>query len=138
MFTIKPVQNEEAARGAVTACGGEYTGGTFVYEMRDSESGALMGVTQFDIGETGIILTVLPENKYRDDREAMFILLRSTMNFIDVSGAHICRAPYSAGDGALLRSAGFSDVGDSYICDMSGMFTGHCGGKGADGRQAHS
>ena len=134
MFTIKPVQNEEAARDAVTACGGDFAPGAFVYEMRDSGSGALMGVTQFDIDETGIILTVLPEHRYRDDREAMFILLRSTMNFIDMSGAHIRRAPYSAGDGALLRSAGFSDAGDSYICDMSGMFSGHCGGKSAVGR----
>ncbi len=63
-----------------------------------------------------------------DDFEAMFILGRQTMNFIDTCGAHTCYADKCAGIERLLKAIGFKENGDKLYCDMTGMFDGHCSG----------
>jgi hypothetical protein len=89
-----------------------------------------MGFSQFEIsGEFGYIKDLRPRIGY-SDFEAMFILGRATMNFIDLCGIHTCRAAKDAGDETLLKSIGFkySDKLCEYTCDMTGMFDGKCQG----------
>ena len=86
-----------------------------------------MGFSQFEVGEAGYIYDLLPAVG-SDDFEAMFILGRQTMNFIDLCGNHICKARKDAGDARLLRAIGFKGEGDELSCDMTGMFDGHCSG----------
>ena len=96
--------------------------------MINQESGELMGMSQFDIsGDSGYIKTLKPKNGY-SDFEAMFILGRATMNFIDLCGKHTCIANIDAGEERLLKSIGFKPSGDEYFADMAGMFDGHCDG----------
>ena len=128
MFKITPIQDKETQKKYIEACGGKFREDFFAYEMTDAESGELMGVTQFEIlGEYGYISDIL-EPAGRSDFEAMFILGRATMNFIDLSGAHKCKAAMKAGSETLLRSIGFLELGGEYFCDMTGMFDGNCKG----------
>ena len=128
MFKISPIEDKETQKLQIEACGGVFREGYFAYAMIDNDTGALMGVSQFEIeGECGYICD-LREAPGLSDFEAMFILGRATMNFIDMCGAHKCRASLDAGDERLLKSIGFKEIDGEYFSDMTGMFDGHCKG----------
>ncbi len=130
MFKISPIQSIEEQIEIANACGAEYRSGAFGYAMRDNETNALMGFSQFEISENGgRLLDLKPAIGY-DDYEAMFILGRSTMNFIDLCGAHTLCSDSSAADATLLRAIGLKiQENGEYFCDMTGFFDGsHCSG----------
>ena len=129
MFKITPVQSYEEQMKIAEMCGAEAMPGFFSYAMRDAQTGELMGFSQFEIGEVGFISHLLPAKGY-EDFEAMFILGRATMNFIDQCGTHTAKASDSGADSRLLHAIGFRlDENQIYVCDMSGMFDGHCSGE---------
>lgn len=129
MFKISPINDKSVQQKYAAMCDAEYKEGFFAYSMVDAESGELMAIAQFEIdGEYGYIADLKSRINY-SDFEAMFILGRATMNFIDLCGAHLCRAAESAADGRLLHAIGFRKNGaGEYECDMRGMFDGHCDG----------
>lgn len=127
MFKITPVQSKEEQIKLCRLCDADYREGAFAYVMFDIDTGDIMGMSQFEIGESGYIFN-LCEPEGHDDFEAMFILGRQTMNFIDTCGAHTCRAAKDAGNERLLRAIGFKEQDDKLYCDMTGMFDGHCSG----------
>ncbi len=101
--------------------------------MTDLDTNELMAFSQFEIdGEYGYISDIKPRVGL-SDFEAMFILGRATMNFIDLCGAHKCTACPDAADERLLKAIGFkqSHTGE-WIVDMIGMFDGHCDGSAID------
>ena len=128
MFKIAPIQDKARQKEICDICKAIFVPDAFAYVMYDTVTGEVMGCSQFEIlGESGLIhdLRNAPET---DDFEAMFILGRQTMNFIDTCGAHTCRAAKNSADTALLRAIGFKECDDDFICDMAGMFDGHCDG----------
>ena len=129
MFKISPINDFEIQKSAAQECGRTALPSYFSYSMRNTEDSTLMAFSQFEIdGENGFISDIAPRIGY-DDFEAMFILGRATMNFIDLCGAHYCYAARNAGDERLLRAIGFRDNGGEFLeCDMTGMFDGHCDG----------
>lgn len=127
MFKITPVQSKEEQAALCERCHAKYREDAFCYVMFDVDSGEVMGMSQFEIGESGYIFD-LREADGRSDFEAMFILGRQTMNFIDICQAHTCYADKTAGEARLLSAIGFKEKGDKLFCDMTGMFDGHCSG----------
>ena len=128
MFKITPIQDKDKQRDICILCGASFRSDAFAYMMFDIDSGEIMGMSQFEIGSEGYIFD-LKEAPGRSDFEAMFILARQTMNFIDLCGVHSCRISADAGDERLIRAVGFKEKDSELICDMTGMFDGHCGGK---------
>ncbi len=130
MFKISPIQSEIVKQKCAQECGTHAIDTYFAYQMIDRETDALMGMSQFEINAAeGYIVDLKPAVGY-DDFEAMFILGRQTLNFIDTCGAHKCRAAKNAGDKTLLIAIGFKQNEDGeYFCDMSDMFSGHCSGE---------
>ena len=127
MFKITPIQDEITKTRLFEKYGIEEKDGYFSYLMYDMDSGEPMGISQFDVrGETGYISDLCDVSG--KDFEAMFILGRQTMNFIDLCGAHICEAAREAGDARLLHAIGFREAGGRLSVDMTGMFDGHCDG----------
>ena len=129
MFKISPIQDRETQEKFAKECGAEYIEESFGYAMINQDNGELMGMSQFDISDgSGYIHTLRSKIGY-SDFEAMFILGRQTMNFIDSCGAHTCYAAADAGDEKLIHAIGFKkqDNGE-YFRDMTGMFDGHCDG----------
>ena len=134
MFKITPIQNIDTQKEYAQACGIPCRAGLFAYAMVDAETLELMGMSQFEIGDgIGYITDLVPRIDY-DDFEAMFILGRQTMNFIDLCGAHCVRACAETTDESLLRAIGFKkQENGEYFCDMNGMFDGkHCSGHAVD------
>lgn len=128
MFKITPIQEKTRQKEICELCGAEYRPEAFAYQMFDIDSGEIMGMSQFEIGESGYIYDI-KEAEDRDDFEAMFILARQTMNFIDLCGAHVCHAYKDAGSERLLTAIGFREKDGNLFCNMAGMFDGHCDGK---------
>ena len=128
MFKITPVQNIEEQRKYADECGIPCREGYFAYAMADADTLALMGMAQFEITNGEAYISDLAPAKKTDDFEAMFILGRQTMNFIDLCGVHTVRASAETTDEQLLRAIGFKkQESGEYFCDMDGMFDGsHC------------
>ena len=126
MFKITPIQEKSMQKSICEACGAVYREDAFAYLMLDVESGNTMAVSQFEIsGSDGKIFDIKPA-KGIDDDEAMFILTRQTMNFIDMCGAHICYADIDSASARLLHAAGFRETDGMWRADMNGMFDGKC------------
>lgn len=130
MFKITPVQEKTKQKELCELFGIEFRADFFAYLMYDMDSLAPLGLSQFEIkGESGYISELIPAPGVSDN-EAMFILGRQTMNFIDLCGAHKCYARNGAADAKFISAIGFKSlVGDEYFCDMTGMFNGHCDGN---------
>lgn len=125
MFKITPIQDFTEQENIAKACTSRARLGFFAYKMVDAESGELMGFSQFEILDGYAFISDIKPAKEFNDFEAMFILAKSTMNFIDLCGTHICKADEHTAEEKLLLSAGFKN----YMCDMTGMFDGsHCKG----------
>ena len=131
MFKIEPIQDKTRQKEICESLGTEFRPEAFGYIMFDIDTEAFMGFSQFEIGEIGYIYDLLPA-KGTDDFEAMFILGRQTMNFIDGCGNHTCKASATAGDARLLRAIGFKEYEGELFSDMTGMFDGHCSGHAVD------
>ena len=127
MFKITPIQDKAQQKDVCEIVGTIFRPETFAYQMFDIESGEIMGMAQFEIGEAGYIYD-LKEVPGRNDFEAMFILGRATMNFIDLCGVHSCRADEATASERLLKAIGFKETDGEYFCDMTGMFDGKCTG----------
>ena len=129
MFKITPIQDKNEQKSVAEACGAEFKPTFLAYSMREGKSGELMGFSQFELSaEYGIISDLKPAGEL-SDYEAMFILGRATMNFIDLCELHTCRATEGAGEDRLLHAIGFRKNKDFWECDMTGMFDGHCSGE---------
>ena len=127
MFKITPIQDKTRQSEVCLTCGVEFKPDAFAYQMFDIDTEEIMGIAQFEIGEHGYIYDLRPTLN-TDDFEAMFILGRQTMNFIDLCGAHTCYADKNAAEERLLKAIGFKETEGRLFCDMTGMFDGHCSG----------
>ena len=127
MFKITPIQDKTRQNEVCLACGVEFKPDAFAYQMFDIDTEEIMGIAQFEIGEHGYIYDLRPAPSI-DDFEAMFILGRQTMNFIDLCGVHTCYADKTAADEKLLKAIGFKETDGKLFCNMQGMFDGHCSG----------
>ena len=131
MFKITPIQDMGEQSACAKACGAEFREGFLAYAMFDKDSGKIMGFAQFELSSGYGYISDLKSAVGYEDYEAMFILGRATMNFIDLCGLHICRAATEAGDERLLHAIGLRLKGDCYECDMTGMFDGNCSKESA-------
>ena len=126
MFKITPVSTDTRRAEVAALCGISLHDGSFLYEMIDVASGDLLGACEFEIeGALGVLLELVDLHP-KGDFEAMFILGRATMNFIDLCGAHRCTARGGAAASDLLGALGFREAEDGPLADLSGMFDGHC------------
>ena len=131
MFKIFPIQDEETKNTYAAACGTAARADAFAYGMADAESLAIMGFSQFDLDGSGSTLYDLKEKIGQSDFEAIFILGRATLEFLERCGAEECFAPSSAADAALLRAIGLrTEEAGGLRGRILGMFDGHCEGHG--------
>lgn len=128
MFKITPVGDTAEALALSEGAGLPYFKGAFYYKMFDMESGELMGFSVFEIHKNMGEILALYEVEGKDDFEAMFILGRQTLNFIDLCGTHLCKATDTYASERMLSAIGFQkqESGD-FLIHLEGMFDGHCG-----------
>lgn len=127
MFKITPVSEVAEAKSISEALSLPYFEGAFYYKMFDMDSGDLMGVSVFELYRDYGELLALKEVDGKNDFEAMFILIRQTMNFINLCGYTKCIARTTYAPKKMLVCAGFvKDEDERFVANLEGMFDGHC------------
>ena len=131
MLKVLPIQSKSEQEEICKKCGVEYKPDLLAYSATVDDE--LRGVSQFKLtAEGGLVYDIAPAID-TFDFEALFVLGRGTLNFIDLCGVH-----YAIYKGSveteekerLLRAIGFKKLdGGSLEVDLNGFFTDHCHDK---------
>lgn len=121
MLIIKPVQKNEQ-ENICRACGVGYREREMAYAAREDEK--LLGVCTFYMsGDTGYV-TALRCARGVDDFEALFIMGRQTLNFIDLCGVH--KAVFLGEESRITKAVGFKMTDGRLFMDLKGFFESPC------------
>lgn len=127
MLIVEPVQNKDDQQKFCADCGTQFEPDALCYAAFVDEK--LVGICQFRLMAGGAHIIDLCRAAGTDDLDALFIMGRQTMNFIDLHGVHSCFFDPSAvaetsRDFAL--KLGFSEKDGALFCDLSGFFESPC------------
>ena len=125
MLKVLPIQSKATQEELCKICNIEYLPDALAYEA--TVDGNFAGICQFKVtGDGGIIYDIIP-SPHLDDFEAMFVMGRGTLNFIDLCGVHKARYAGEVKDATLLKAIGFKENSKGvYEIDLEGFFTDHC------------
>lgn len=131
MLKVLPIQSKETQESICRSAGIEYRPDALAYAASVDEE--LVGICQFKLTSEGGILydiaTVKDHcvNKECSDFEALFVMGRGTLNFIDLCGVHRAFYQGESPDDRLLRAIGFRpNEKGIYEINLEGFFTDHC------------
>ena len=136
MLKVLPIQSKAEQEALCLRCKIKYDPDLLAYAA--SVDGELVGICQFKLtAEGGLIYDIAKltdrdepaDRKARDasDFEALFVMGRGTLNFIDLCGVHRAFYVGEPTDEPLLRAIGFKKNGEgTYEIDLNGFFTDHC------------
>ena len=131
MLKILPIQSKDAQRNICAECNVKFDPDLLAYSATVDDK--LMGVCQFKLTDKGGILYDLSPAKDTFDFEALFVLGRGTLNFIDLCGVHNAFFIGEIPDGQterLIKAVGFKKNEDgSFYVNLEGFFTDHCHDK---------
>ena len=125
MLHIRPVQNKDEQEKLCALCAVEYNPDAMAYAAFDDE--IFLGVSQFRIrGESGEIYH-LRNAIGIDDLEALIIMGRATLNFIDLCDIH--SAVIFEREKKIHTILGAKERDGAYIIDLAGYFDSPCKNK---------
>ncbi len=131
MLEVLPIQTKMEQESACVRCGVTYDTDCMAYHAL--VDGELCGICQFTMDREGGHIHTLAAVRDREmsehDRiEALFVLGRATLNFIDLCGVHF--ALFEDTDFAeegMIKSIGFSkDDQGRWVMNLEGFFTEPC------------
>lgn len=129
MLKVLPIQSKITQEDVCLRCGVKYNPDLLAYSATVDD--ALAGVCQFKLTDKGGIIYDLAPVKDGFDFEAMFVLGRGTLNFIDLCGVHyafFCGEIRDEQCERLIKAVGFKKTeSGSYEMNLEGFFTTeHC------------
>lgn len=127
MLIVKPIQEKSEQESYSAACKTEYEPDALCYGAWVDD--ALVGICQFRLGAGCAVMTDLCRAEGTDDIDALFIMGRQTMNFIDLHGVHECRLGERVREQLTLdfiKKLGFSEKDGELWCDLNGFFDSPC------------
>ena len=133
MLKVLPVQSKAEQEALCQKCNISFKPELLAYAATVDDD--LVGICQFKLTAEGGVLYDLAkvvdhvEPAAGSDFEAMFVMGRGTLNFIDLCGVHFATFVGSA-DETLLRAIGFTQNDDGvWAINLEGFFTDHCHDK---------
>lgn len=131
MLKVLPIQSKDEQEKICIACGVKYEPDLLAYSA--TVYGALAGVSQFKLTDKGGLVYDIAPVRDSFDFEALFVLGRGTLNFIDLCGVHNASYLGSIPDEQtkrLIKAVGFKEQEDgSLYVNLEGFFTDHCHDK---------
>ena len=128
MLKVLPIQSKISQEEICLRCGVKYDPDLLAYSATVDDQ--LAGVCQFKLSDKGGLIYDLTPVKDSFDFEAMFVLGRGTLNFIDLCGVHYAIYRGEVKDDQterLVKAVGFklTEQG-TYEVNLEGFFTDHC------------
>lgn len=133
MLEINPIEDKREQKEILEKCGLEFIPELFAYKAYDN--GVLLAGAHFDILGTEAVIYGMDQvlgTEY--DYEAMFILGRAVLNFLDLCGVE--KAVYDVKNETDLKYArlvGFKEVSGRWEITLTGLFTTPCSHKDCKG-----
>ena len=125
MFKVLPIQTKEEQKNICQKCGVEFNADLLAYAVYVSDK--LSGVCQFKLTDKGGIIYDLAPSTEFVDKDALFVMGRGALNFIDLCGVHYAQYIGAVTDEALLIKIGFKKNQDGiFDINLEGFFTDHC------------
>lgn len=125
MFKVLPIQTKEEQKNICQACGVEFNADLLAYAVYVGDK--LSGVCQFRLTDKGGIIYDLAPTTDATDNDALFVMGRGALNFIDLCGVHYAKYVGKVTDEPLLLKIGFKKNTDGvFDIDLEGFFTDHC------------
>ena len=131
MLKVLPIQTKAEQEEICKKCNVNFNPDALAYGATVND--VLMGVSQFKLTDKGGLVYDLAPADGTFDFEALFVLGRGTLNFIDLCGVH---SAYFVGETPdeqserLIKAVGFKKTDDgSYFVNLEGFFTDHCHDK---------
>ena len=128
MLKVLPIQSKISQEEICLRCGVEYDPDLLAYSATVDDE--LAGVCQFKLTDKGGMVYDLAPVKDSFDFEAMFVLGRGTLNFIDLCGVHYAIYRGEVKDEQierLVKAVGFKlTERGTYEVNLEGFFTDHC------------
>lgn len=130
MLKVFPIQDKNEQAALCERCGVTYNAELLAYQATVDDE--FVGICQFKLqSEGGILYDLAPLNGDNQDFEAIFVLGRAALNFIDLCGVH---QAYFDGDVSvpgetLLRAIGFrpdESQNGRLGMDLTDFFTSPC------------
>ena len=128
MLKVLPIQTKSEQEEICKKCNVEFKPDLLAYSA--TVDGELRGVSQFKLTEKGGLVYDRAPAIDTYDFEALFVLGRGTLNFIDLCGVHYAiylGTVETEEKERLIKAIGFkkTDSG-SFEIDLNGFFTDHC------------
>ena len=130
MLEVLPIQSKEEQETVCSRCAVPYHADDMAYKALID--GELIGVCQFTMNQKGGYihnLSIIKDKEIssKDRAEALFVMGRATLNFIDLCGVHYAIFAGKDTDEGLLRAIGFKKNDEGvYDINLEGFFTDHC------------
>ena len=128
MLKVLPVQSKEEQKNLCSLCNIEYKEDLLAYSATVDDE--FCGICQFKLTDKGGIIYDIAHASANFDRQAIFVLGRAALNFIDLCGVHsaIFVGETSENiDDALIRQIGFKkNIDGKYEVDLTNFFDHPC------------
>ena len=136
MLKVLPIQSKAEQEAICNRCGVKYNPDLLAYGA--SVDGETVGICQFKLTDKGGLIYDIAKvidrepaedeaARNRSDFEALFVMGRGPLNFIDLCGVHYAYYKGEVTDEALLRVIGFKkEENGEYGMNLEGFFTDHC------------
>ena len=125
MLKVLPIESKDRQEEICKSCGVTYNPDALAYVATVDDR--LAGICQFKLSsEGGLVYDLAPALDF-DDFEAMFVMGRGALNFIDLCGVHRAYFVGEVKDESLLKAVGFSKNSEGrFEINLEGFFTDHC------------
>ncbi|MDY3846046.1 MAG: hypothetical protein SOZ62_03960 [Eubacteriales bacterium] len=126
MLEIKPIQSKEIQKELAENSGTEFIPDAFAYSAYEGDK--FLGMSQFTINEGYAYIINISYADGTQDEEAMFIMGRAVLNFLDLCNVSVCKISDTAATETLIRKIGFKKGDDGHFLPLTitGMFDAKC------------
>ena len=136
MLKVLPIQTKAEQEALCHRCNIKFNADLLAYAAY--VDGEEVGICQFKLTDRGGYIYDIAAVTDRDepadtktraasDFEALFVMGRGALNFIDLCGVHKAFYIGQVSDKALLSAIGFKEDADGVLwVDLEGFFTDHC------------
>ena len=125
MFKVLPIQSKDTQKELCERCGVTFDADLLAYAVSVDDEFA--GICQFKLTNKGGEIYDLAPALSKNDPDALFVMGRGALNFIDLCGVHYARYLGEARDEQLLKKIGFKKTENgAFEIDLNGFFTDHC------------